>query len=264
VVRGLDLRLPSNLFVLGGFFVAAAGMAVFRLVTNDAGDALRDGLQAGFSVLLSWAMARELDPDRASSATVAAPVGFLVFLSGSTNLGAVTALLFALRVTGDTPGVAPTVLDLVWLPGLAAYAARVAGGVPAAAALAGGLIWDGLRRRRPAEVVVGCAAAAGALAVGVFRHTLAPAFASPSVVQWAILVAGGAGAVVTLRLRAPNAAGDRSHRRLDADRVRVARGLAVATGVATVAWIGGPAAQALVGLWAALIGVGVARSVGRS
>jgi hypothetical protein len=99
--RWFDLRLPSNRFVIAASSLAAIGVAVYSIGQGDtAGAAISRGLEGGFSVLLSWALARELDPDRPSSAVAAGIAGFLIFLTGPTNLGAVTALLFAVRIVG--------------------------------------------------------------------------------------------------------------------------------------------------------------------
>lgn len=96
-------------------------------------------------MLLSWALARELDPDQPASAVAAGIAGFLIFLTGPTNLGAVTALLFAVRLVARSPGLPPTKVDLIWLPALAAYTARSMGGFLAGVALRPR--WHGTRSR---------------------------------------------------------------------------------------------------------------------
>jgi hypothetical protein len=263
--RWFDLRLPSNRFVVGASGLAALGFAVYRIGQGDtAGAAVSRGLEAGFSVLLSWALARELDPDQPASAVAAGIAGFLIFLTGPTNLGAVTALLFAVRLVAGTPGAPPKTLDLVWLPGLAGYSARSTGGFLAGLALALALAGHaepphGGRQRLSAL-------SAGALAIGLaaFRDTLAPHAVFPTPWQWVVLGAALL-SIVWLRIPAAVSVGDLSGEPLDHRRLVRARLLAVATGILVVAWLGGAAAPAFVGLWAAFVGIAVVRlsNVGR-
>lgn len=95
MVRLFDLRLPSNRFVLIAPVLALVGVAAFGA---GAPAPVPSGIEAGFTVLLSWALARELDPDEPASATVAAFAGLLILPTGTPSLGAVTTLLFAIRV----------------------------------------------------------------------------------------------------------------------------------------------------------------------
>jgi hypothetical protein len=257
--RWFDLRLPSNRFVLGASGLAAIGFTVFRIGQGDtSGAAVSRGLEAGFSVLLSWALARELDPDRPASASAAGVVGFLILLTGPTNLGAVTALLFAIRLVTRTPGAPPTNLDVVWLPGLAAYSARSTGGFLAGLALALALAWDAERPHRGLQTLSALAAAAFAIGLAAFRGTLAPHAVFPTPWQWVVL---GAAPLSVVWLRGPAAVsvGDLSGERLDHRRLVRARLLAVATGILVVVWLGGAAAPAFVGLWAAFVGIAVVR-----
>lgn len=257
--RWFDFQLPSNRFVIGASSLAALGFTVYRIGQGDTvGAAVSRGLEAGFSVLLSWALARELDPDRPASAVAAGIAGFVIFLTGPTNLGAVTALLFAVRLVARTPGVPPTNLDLVWLPGLAGYSARSTGGFLAGLALALALAWDADRPHRGRQRLSALAAAALALGLAAFRGTLSPHPVFPTPWQWAVLGAALL-SVVWLRIPAALSVGDLSGEPLEHRRLVRARLLAVATGILVGAWLGGAAAPAFVGLWAAFVGIAVVR-----
>jgi len=248
--------------VLAASAAALTGVGVFRATRGDAyGTAVSIGLEAGFSVFLSWAVARELDPDRPASATAAGIAGFLVFLTGPTNLGAVTALLFALRVLTRTPGLPPTTIDLVWLPGLAAYTARSTGGFLAGVALAGALVWDAEPPRRRRQVLSGVAAAVLAVGLSAVRGTFVPRPLLPSPQQMAVL---GAGVLSLPWLRIPSVSSvDDLGRPLSQKRLVRARAAVLVVGALGVVWLGGLAAPALVGLWAAIVGIAVIRATRR-
>ncbi len=238
------------------------GVGGFHSAVGDTiGVAVSRGLEAGFSVLLSWALARELDPDRPASAGVAAIVGFLVFLTGPTNLGAVTALLFAVRVVARTPGLPPSNWDLMWLPALAAYTARSTGGFLAGLALAAGLALEAEGPSRGRQTLSAAAGATLAVVLAVVRGTLEPDPTVPTTWQWIVLGAALL-SVLWLRLPAAKSFADLTEEPLSQRRLVRARALAAATGVLVAAWMGGAAAPGLVGLWAALVGIAVVRSTG--
>lgn len=263
VVRWFNLRLPSNRFVFTASGLALIGFAAFRMVQQDSpGAAVSRGLEAGFSVLLSWAVARELDPDRPAGAIVAGIAGFLIFLTGPTNLGAVTALLFAVRVVAGTPGLPPTKVDLVWLPALAGYTARSPGGFLAGLALAAALALDARPPTRGRQIASAAAATALAVGLAILRDTLLPQPVVPNAWQWVVLGAALL-SVPWLRTAILVSVGDLSGEPLSQGRLVWARALALATGALVVAWLGGAAAPALVGLWAAIVGIAAARSTRR-
>jgi hypothetical protein len=256
--------LPSNRFVLVASALSLVGFGVFRVAAGDAVPlALSRGLEAGFSVLLSWALARELDPDNTMSAAVAGFAGFAIFATGPTNLGAVTALLFAVRLVAGTPGAQPTVFDLLWLPALAAYTSRATGGFVTGLALAAALAWTAENPSRGRQFVSAIVAGVFAVALAALRETLQPHPIIPTPTQWTVLGAAPI-SLAWLRIREPASVGDLSGEPLSQTRLVQARFLAVATGGLVVAWLGGAAAPALVGLWAALVGIAAARSVARA
>ena len=262
-VRWFDLQLPSNRFLFTASGLALIGFSAYRSAQGDTvGGAVSRGLEAGFSVFLSWALARELDPDRPTSATAAGIAGFLIFLTGPTNLGAVTALLFAVRLVTRTSGAPPANLDLVWLPGLAAYSARSSGGFLAGLALAVALAWGSEGPDRGRQTLSALAAAGLAIGLAAIRGTIAPRVVVPTPWQWAVFGAAVL-SVGWLRIPPPISVGDLSGEPLNHQRLVAARILAVATGILVGAWLGGAAAPAFVGLWAALVGIAVIRSTSR-
>ena len=263
VVRLLDLNLPSNRFILSAFIVSTALVTGHQMIRGRpvlAG--LASGLQAGFSVFLSWAIARELDPDDHRSATVAALLGFAIFFTGPTQLGAVVAMLFAVRIVLRSTGAPPNRLDLVWLTALGIYSARRPGGVPAAVSLGAALVMDG-RLPSPAPRIVSTAGKVLmfiALAAAAYFGSLTPSWAWPRGPQWIVLVCALL-AMLTWRTPSPVSVSDMGEEPLSRRRLMTASWLGLAAGIVTLLWIGGPAISALVGLWAAVIAVSIHRRV---
>ncbi|MDT8437023.1 MAG: hypothetical protein RRA92_09750, partial [Gemmatimonadota bacterium] len=109
IARPVDPAWPTNRAIAALAALAAAGTAAVVLLAGrgDAGAAaaLGEGLVAGVSVFLAWALARELDPDRDLAAFAAALLG-LVAVSGlgTPRFAAVFLVLLALRVVNRTVG----------------------------------------------------------------------------------------------------------------------------------------------------------------
>jgi hypothetical protein len=248
---------------MGAFAVSMAlvtGNQLMRGRALAAGVAL--GLQAGFSVFLSWAIARELDPDSPRSATVAALLGFAIFLTGLAQLGAVVALLFAIRIVVRTTGAPPNGLDLIWLVALGIYSARRPGGVPAAIALGAALVIDArLPPYAPKSVsIAGKVLVPIVLAASAYLGSLTASWAWPSGPQW-IVLACTLPAVASWKVPSPTSTTDIGGEPLSRQRLIWASWLGLCAGMVTLIWIGGPAIPALVALWAAVIAVSIHRRV---
>lgn len=260
-IRLFDPRLASNRFV----FVAFCGVLAVVFTVDAAGagtssQAAAAAIGASFSVFLAWAIARELDPDRPVAASAAAVLALPILLTGEPRLGAVVAVLFAVRILAGTTGRAPTALDLLWLPGVAAYGAISPGGVVAGLALAGALALGAAapgHRRAPA-LAAAIVAAGAVVGVALARATIGPDPELPTAAQWGVMgLAAFAATAALLRVAIPTSRCDLSGEPLSRVRVRNARLLAVAVGALTLAWLGGAGIPALAGLWAAVLGVGM-------
>jgi hypothetical protein len=102
--RAIDPRLPSNLFALGA--ASAGGLSAALMHESPATVASSAGL-----VFSTWALARELDPDRPLTAAIAASgVLALLTLSEETRdlafpaLCATGALMLSARAAGNSTG----------------------------------------------------------------------------------------------------------------------------------------------------------------
>lgn len=260
-VRLFDPSLASNRFIIAAFLgVLCAVFAAGTLADDTAAEASGDALQAGLVVFLAWAIARELHPDLPVAASVAAVAGLLILQTGEPRLGAVVALLFAVRLVAGTTGRAPNALDLVWLPAVAAYSGLSPGGLVAGLALAGALALaarqPGPSRRR--AIAGALVAAAAVTAVAVHQGTIVPDPVAPTALQWGLLAVAAIAAASGLRRGpAPASVGDLSGEPLSATHLRDARRLAVVAAILTLAWLGAPGVPALAGVWAAVIAVGL-------
>jgi hypothetical protein len=256
LVRWLDFRLASNRFIAGATVLTSSLAFAYRLYEGaSAIDAGLYGGRFGAGVFLSWALARELDPDHAASAGVAAAASVAFLLTGPPDLVALVVLLAATRIVSRSTGKPPTVFDAVFLTALAVLCVTRSTGVPAAGALAAALLAD---RRLPKpegarsgawSVVVALSATAGAGHLG----TLTPSWNPPTGIELAGLVLVAI-ALLTLRAPPPTSMDDR-RRPLDGRRVTAATVLAAGAGAVTVALVGGAAFAALSPLWAAVVGV---------
>ena len=127
--RGLDVKLPSNLFAL----VAALGAGSIVAVQRGSIGEIISGAGWAFS---SWALARELDPDRPLTATAASSAAVIALLAipearglALTALSATGVLMLAARAGLNSTGRALKIGDEV-LIATAPIAAQLLTGLP--------------------------------------------------------------------------------------------------------------------------------------
>ena len=199
IARIIDPRLRTHQFhlavaVLGGLIV----MAVELEQQGSIAEALGPAVNAGITVFLAWAIAREVDPDEARTANLAAVLAVVArLLAGSGNLIALVMLLLATRIVLRSTGLKPTILDgLLFLPLAAFLAGRTVTGWMAALALAYALAHD---HRLPdptrrysliSAFVVSATASAGVVVSGAFGSGWAAPAAAPLALAVAGVVAG--------------------------------------------------------------------------
>lgn len=206
------------------------------------------------SAFLGWALARELDPDDPSSATlaaVAAPI--LTWWAGPTTVAAMAALLILTRLVARTTGKAPTGFDQVVLVILGLWASR---------SLSGWLLALGLSFAVARDVRLPGSTSRlqliTALAIG-FASTISLALSTPAPDRdWTVaLLAFTAIALLsgaTLRItRPPTSTGDLTGSPLDVTRIRSARRHVVMLCAAACLVLGASAAVGLVPALAALV-----------
>ena len=110
VGRGLDLGIWSNRAILGLSLIAAVA-GVVATVIFDGSPWL--AVQAGLVTFLVWALTRELDPDRDSTALIAAALaGVWAILGLPVDLLAIGGLVIGARLVAETTGRRPLRTDL--------------------------------------------------------------------------------------------------------------------------------------------------------
>jgi len=113
LARPLDFSYRSNQFIAALSLTAILFGSGFQLATgNMLLYSTLWGLQLGFSVFLTWALAREIDPDFPSSAAAASllAIGTGFFLP-SPALGVLFWFLIASRLLNRSTGVNPKLFD---------------------------------------------------------------------------------------------------------------------------------------------------------
>ena len=118
--RRIDLRDRTNAGIAAlSLCVVAAGALLHLGRGSGMGSSLMTGLAWGGSAFLSWAVARETDPDRWLSAFFAAGGALAgVILLGNPHFLLLLWILLALRYVNRTTGLAPGVLDWIGMCGI--------------------------------------------------------------------------------------------------------------------------------------------------
>lgn len=256
--RAVDFRTPTNLAIaIVALATFAGGFAILTLFRGESLSASASGgLAWAGAVFLSWALAREVDPDRWYSAFVAAAGGLIAasmfapppFL---TLFWVLISLRFITRSTGQQPGlldVAGFCTVSVWLgwsthwmiPLLALPALLLAG-----------------KRLRPAlpQSLIAAIVAVSGIALGILQHwTITPLDPAEGLLEARVI------AVITLACtllihsyRTVRSHTDRTDQPLDPQRVQWALTWAVSAGIVLIFGTE-MSLQDLGPLWAALAG----------
>lgn len=260
LARPIDPGVPSNRFALfASGLVALVATIVLAVADTELGvlAAVGRGLAFGVGTFLTWAIARELHPDRPLAARNAVLAYLPAMVLGAPALAAVVAVLLAARITLRSTGRPPTPLDLVVLVALAGFAATSAPGFVAGLALAWAVFDDGRLpdpadqlRTQVAAVAVGLAAVTVSVATGSFLT----AWRAPGLLTtvWIVVVAL---AVVVRRRAATVTSADDRRGPLSLPRLVRARVLVTTVLALALVWAGADAIAALAPPAAALVGI---------
>jgi hypothetical protein len=261
--RIVDPRYPTNLAITTIAMIAAVVGAVWRLSAGDAFLASAMwGIGAAFGLFLTWALARELDPDHDLSAFVGvglALIALLLFEMPSLLLA--LWLLLMLRLVNRSVGLPARPLDTLAVLGLGLFLTWqgqwLAGLMTAAVFLLDGLLAPPLRYHL---LVSGLAfVATGVLAVVQGSINMGPGFTASVSVASAMM--SGLFLASIVASRPVRAVGDATGEPLSTRRVQTARALALLTALLFAWWDGQSGMVALSPLWAAMTGIGLYRVV---
>ncbi len=251
--RPIDLRAPTNLAILVLSLLAGLAGIGLDLSRGAAWDsALLEGLRWGGACFLSWALARETDPDRWASAFFAAVGG----LAGAVLLGPPSFLfllwfLIALRYINRSTGVAPGILDFGALYGIKLWLGFSAHWTIPLLTFPTVFFGDIQRFPRSLRVALPLALPTAAVILGLTRgwHFAIPEWGLGELLGLLAIVA--ALVPVLADYRTVRSVGDRTGEPLKPHRVRWAVGWSAAA--ALILTLGGTASvQELAPIWAAL------------
>jgi hypothetical protein len=260
--RPLDPNYATNraIALLAGLVVVGSGLARLWLAGDGLLEAALWGIGAGLAVFLAWALGRELDPDHDLSAFAGAGLTTMgLFFLPRPGLLALFWMLPAVRVVNRTTGLPARLLDSLLLLGLGAWLTWQQGWVYGLATAGAFLLDARLAPRLARQLFFAAVSAAAALVLPLLNgqgfqaeRLTAPLFAATAAVA-ALMV------VVIGTTRALEATGDETGEPLNPVRVRAGQALAAGTALLVAWWQGQAGIEALMPLWAALLGVALYR-----
>jgi hypothetical protein len=256
IARPVDPKFPTNRAVMGVTMALAAFEFLRSLLAGSdwpASAFAAAGL--GLTVFLTWAICREIDPDRDLSAFVASGFAFVgVLLWGLPDLAVIFWLLLTVRVVNRTTGLRATALDFIAVLSLATWLAfRVWWPIGAFTAVAflldGWLVQPHLRHRILGFVAL--AITLGAAFLGATSWSFhGPAWASCGMAMVLCMVF----VPVFVAARELTTLADDTKERLSTSRVRASQMLALLVGVTAVCWTGADGLVLVWPLWSAVLG----------
>lgn len=253
--RSIDPSYRSNRAAIAGSVLAALIVAVAGL---GADGALGVGpIAAGGAVFLSWAIARELDPDHPASAVIALPIAFGVLaILGEPSLLLGAAVLLGARMTSGTVGARLRAVDIGVLIVLAAMLGLQDIAIVGVPTLIIGVVVAERFSRRGFMIGAAVALASGFASVGSDADLISASRGPTAWVGIAFIVSAIFAVIPAAPPRATTDIGDRSLRTASLNAARVAAGLTLLTALVAA---GDPAAAAMAPAVAAFVGVAVRR-----
>jgi len=270
IARPLEPQYPTNKAML--ILLPAIALALIGLHRLGFGagsmEAIQAGLKGMFAAFLVWALGREVDPDRNSTAFIALGAT-LIALAGQLepSLWTLAFALMAARIVNRTVGPAARPVDIAIVVGLAGlavfYDGYAAMGAIAALAIAIDVMFD---RKRSLHLIAALIALSFSVwqlvqAEGDFHALLvAPALALDPVLQGGWLALSLAGAFLVITCPAPQCGCDTTGERLSHGRVKA--GLLIVWLIAMSGITRGEdGLTGLLPVWTTIAGTAIARMV---
>lgn len=256
VGRPIDLSYTTNRAIAVVSLVVMVGSALLqRLLGASWIQSALWGAQAGLSVFLSWALCRELDPDHALAAFVAAGLvlgGLLVW--GLPQFSVLLWLILILRVINRTMGLPAGILDSLAVLGLGIWLSLQGNWAYGIVTVFAFLLDSQLPIRAPRQLVFAVLGVVGTTTAAILAGEL-PWDGGLSLLG-ALIVLGASASFVPVIVESQDvtSVGDQTGEPLEPVRVQAAQVLALFVGLET-AFLGGiPALGSLMPLWAAVLG----------
>jgi len=164
--RPLDMACVSNRRAVLGALLAGGLDAIYTLLRGGDIELIVSAM-VSVSVFLAWAIAREIDPDRPATATMAMVIAAPLVVVGDPVPGIAAVALLVARVMSGTVGRDLTRVDLVVLTGAGIYSGARIESWPFVVLIALALMVDSSPGRGPAMVFTIIGASSVALIVDV-------------------------------------------------------------------------------------------------
>lgn len=256
VGRPIDLSYTTNRAIAVVSLVVMIGSALLqRLLGASWIQSALWGAQAGLSVFLGWALCRELDPDHALAAFVAAGLtlgGLLLW--GLPHFTVLLWLILILRVINRTMGLPAGILDSMAILGLGIWLSLQGNWAYGVVTVVAFLLDSQLLIRAPRQLVFAILGAVGTTTATILAGEL-PWDGGLSVLSALIALGASAGFVpVIVESQDITSVGDQTGKPLEPIRVQAAQVLALFVGLETAFLGGSPALGSLMPLWAAVLG----------
>lgn len=254
--RRLDVNHPSNRYVGVATVLAGLGTLSWGWFT-DSDDIWLWSFRVAAAVFLSWAVAREVDPDDALSAGIATLVVVPLMALGAPSLMSAAAVLMATRIAVRTTGVSPHLIDGAVLTAGAAYLGARPETWPALGTLTLAVGTDRYAQPPgPTRTLWFSAAMTLAAVVTALAFADPPGWTQPTIPEWGVLgFTAVAGFLAAINTRPLASRADYHDHTLSESRLRFGRVLVLFTLVVGVIYLGGPIVPSLTPVWAAAIAI---------
>ena len=266
VGRPIDLRYPPNLaIVLLTLATFAAGIWTMMMRGDSFVASAPNSLAWAGVVFFSWALARELDPDRWYSAFFAAAGGFVAAsMFSPPPLLTIFWLLIALRFINRSTGRPPGLLDVIGFCAVSVWLGWTIHWMFPLLALPALLLAGKRLRPAMAQVLVAVAVAASGIALGILRDwMLTPLDPVEGFLEIRVVVAVTLASMIVIHsCRNVRSRADRTGEPLEPQRVQWVLTWAISAGI-VLTFGTNMSVQELSPLWAALAGTALGWSFER-
>jgi hypothetical protein len=246
--RPLDPRLGSNRIAIAGALLGTVLALILQWNNGESVSIFAAGAM-GVGVFLAWAIARELDPDHPTSATIAVIIAAGAIAFGPFAAGAAAVAMLGARVMAGTVGTHLRPADIVVLTAAAAYAGTQPEAWGAAALLIAAVLVARPRRAGAIAAIFAVSTVAGAALTGA-----TPAPGAPTPLTIALIVTTIVATAISYPARRIASSTDTGRSPISTTRVTIAR-VAVASAVVVGSLLGADGAQGMAPATAALVGV---------
>ena len=256
IARPIDSNYPTNRAIALLALAVIVGGTVLRLIAGaNFMQSISWGVAAGLAVFLAWALARELDPDHALSAFVAAGLALIgLFFFDLPGLTVLFWMIILLRIVNRTAGLPATILDSLLVLGIGSWLTLQGNWVYGLMTALAFLLDSQLSPPHRRHLLFAAIALLVTVMLFFFDGSMPRVGESSPAIVLAVLVMSALFVPVIIVSRKLKTVGDQTNEPLDPRRVQAAQGIALLTGILRAWWNGYPGLVSFMPLWAAMVG----------